>query len=334
MLKNCAISKDRDTDAAPGPARRGGPAALLHPALVVIASAALGRPAAPAHGGRAPTVEDQDRLLAQIRTQQGPAGLLAAGRHLDLVATEPVVLSLLNADGPAVLLDKIARLNRYLHANHRHAVLDLGPTHVELEHRSVGGPAPTADQSLFVCGLYLALLERIGCTQVECAFPDAVTADTVVYRDGRALDPPGAATGRWSIRWSGVAASRVLPGLDDVLLRELPADLERPSLAGQAAAVLRADLGRTWRVGQLAAALAVSPRTLQRRLRSDGTTFSQLLTSARIDEATRLLAAGEASIGDIGYATGFADTAHFTRTFKQATGLTPTAWWAAHVVRG
>jgi AraC-like DNA-binding protein len=30
--------------------------------------------------------------------------------------------------------------------------------------------------------------------------------------------------------------------------------------------------------------------------------------------------------------TGFADTAHFTRTFKQATGSTPSGWRTEHAV--
>jgi len=33
---------------------------------------------------------------------------------------------------------------------------------------------------------------------------------------------------------------------------------------------------------------------------------------------------------EIGYVTGFADTAHFTRTFKAAVGATPTDWRRAH----
>lgn len=243
-------------------------------------------------------------------------------------------MSLLNSDSPAVLLDKIARLNRYFHSNHRHCVTELAKLHVELEHRSISGPAPTVDQSLFVCGLYLALLERIGCHDLQCAFPDAPTGPRAVYLNGAAHNPPDARVGRWALSWSGVEAPRVLPGLDEILLRELPANLEVLSLADQAAAVFRTDLGKTWRVEDLAAHLALSPRTLQRRLRSDQTSFTKLLSSVRIDAASKLLASAETSIGDIGYTTGFADTAHFTRTFKQATGCTPTDWRAAQANDG
>lgn len=42
-----------------------------------------------------------------------------------------------------------------------------------------------------------------------------------------------------------------------------------------------------------------------------------------IDTAQELFNDPTRSITDIGYLTGFADTAHFSRTFKHASGLTP-----------
>jgi transcriptional regulator GlxA family with amidase domain len=36
-----------------------------------------------------------------------------------------------------------------------------------------------------------------------------------------------------------------------------------------------------------------------------------------------MLAAGRMAIADVAHATGFADQAHLSRVFKQATGLTP-----------
>ena len=53
------------------------------------------------------------------------------------------------------------------------------------------------------------------------------------------------------------------------------------------------------------------------------TTFSEYLTKIRIEHAKRLLLTGEHSIGDIGEKVGYNDYAHFHKSFKKATGVTP-----------
>jgi AraC family transcriptional regulator len=60
--------------------------------------------------------------------------------------------------------------------------------------------------------------------------------------------------------------------------------------------------------------------------RTLGCTFREYLTLIRIRRATDLLKQSSACITEIAFACGFSDHAHFTRTFKRATGLTPTAY--------
>jgi AraC family transcriptional regulator len=57
-----------------------------------------------------------------------------------------------------------------------------------------------------------------------------------------------------------------------------------------------------------------------------GCTFREYLTLIRLRRATDLLKRSSTSITEISFACGFSDHAHFTRTFKRATGLTPTAY--------
>ena len=298
---------------------------MMHPAIARIALAALG-PEVGSSGAQPIDRSVQARALDDILVRSGPDGLLGAGRHVDVVAGDPIVLALLNSDSPAVLLHKIERLNRYLHSHHRHRLLVFEADRVELEHVSTAATPPTAIESLFVCGLYLELLTRIGCVGLRCAFPDSETGDRDVFHHGRPSGVPADRTARWSIGWSSFEASRSLPGLDELLLRDLPPDLADRSVGTQVEAVIRSDVSRGWRLPMVASQLVVSPRTLQRRLRDEGRSFSQIVRSVRVNAAQELLDDPGRTVTQVGYVTGFADTAHFTRTFKAAVGVTPTDW--------
>jgi AraC-like DNA-binding protein len=78
------------------------------------------------------------------------------------------------------------------------------------------------------------------------------------------------------------------------------------------------------RVEQLAASAGLSPFRLNRRLRAlFGLTAAQLIATARIDAARRLLRGGAEPIAHIALACGYCDQSAFTRHFKATVGLTP-----------
>lgn len=72
-----------------------------------------------------------------------------------------------------------------------------------------------------------------------------------------------------------------------------------------------------------AAALHMTPRTLMRRLDSEGTSFQTIKDGVRRDIAIRDLTHGDKSIEAIAHDTGFASAANFHRAFRQWTGSTP-----------
>jgi AraC-like DNA-binding protein len=79
-------------------------------------------------------------------------------------------------------------------------------------------------------------------------------------------------------------------------------------------------------MGSVAAALAMSPRTLQRRLARERTTYRNLLAEVREDLARQHLAESRLSIAEIAFLLGFADVTSFHRAFKRWTHLTPRAY--------
>jgi AraC-like DNA-binding protein len=79
----------------------------------------------------------------------------------------------------------------------------------------------------------------------------------------------------------------------------------------------------------LAAETGASPRTLQRRLTERSISFSRLVTEARVEvAATHLCKANGPGLAEIGFIAGFADQAHFARTFSRAVGTTPSGYRA------
>jgi len=73
----------------------------------------------------------------------------------------------------------------------------------------------------------------------------------------------------------------------------------------------------------IATKLHMSPRSLQRRLQSEGTSFAQVLAELRRDLALRYLRDERIAIGEVGFLLGFLDVAAFHRAFKRWTGSTP-----------
>ncbi|HMR07463.1 MAG TPA: helix-turn-helix transcriptional regulator [Polyangiaceae bacterium] len=75
-----------------------------------------------------------------------------------------------------------------------------------------------------------------------------------------------------------------------------------------------------------ARALALSPRTLQRRLSDARTTFQDQMADARVAAAQRLLLDGSSPITRIAFDVGCASPQHLSALFKKRTGVSPSEW--------
>jgi AraC-like DNA-binding protein len=76
----------------------------------------------------------------------------------------------------------------------------------------------------------------------------------------------------------------------------------------------------------VAAGLAVSPRTLRRRLAEEGTSYRALVEEVREALAEELLATGSLSVEQVARRLGYAETASFTHAFTRWKGTSPRAW--------
>ncbi len=78
-----------------------------------------------------------------------------------------------------------------------------------------------------------------------------------------------------------------------------------------------------------AAALGLSPRSLQRKLRDEGTSLQRELNAARVEAAKTLLVETDAAIDVIAANVGCSSAQHLGLLFRRATGRTPRQWRAA-----
>jgi AraC-like DNA-binding protein len=82
-------------------------------------------------------------------------------------------------------------------------------------------------------------------------------------------------------------------------------------------------------LSEIARAMAMSDRNLQRALRNDGTSFQKVLDQVRRDLAISHLADPKTSAGQVGFLLGFSEPSAFHRAFRRWTGKAPSAYRAA-----
>lgn len=140
---------------------------------------------------------------------------------------------------------------------------------------------------------------------------------------------------RFDARWLAAVPVRDEAALEE-LLRGAPAVLiGRHEYGTTVTEQVRRTFARALREGRparlpeldrLAARLAVSPATLRRRLREEGTSYRRLKDQVRREAALAGLAGGREPIVELAARLGFSEDAAFHRAFRRWTGTTPGAY--------
>lgn len=78
------------------------------------------------------------------------------------------------------------------------------------------------------------------------------------------------------------------------------------------------------RLENIALALNITPRTLQRKLQDENTTYRELRDTIRYELASTLLKYKQLTISEIAYKLGYSELKSFRKAFKQWSGVTPT----------
>jgi len=146
---------------------------------------------------------------------------------------------------------------------------------------------------------------RFGCPALAIPIPRKLLSKTLP-RDGR-----------WGSRATGGSGEQ--------------ASLESPAadLVGSLRQVIETYLpGRHAKIEAAAEATGMSVRSLQRRLASEGLTFSRLVDEVRLEMAVPQLRDPDIKLTAIAFDLGYSDPAHFTRAFGRWAGVSPSEYRA------
>jgi len=88
-------------------------------------------------------------------------------------------------------------------------------------------------------------------------------------------------------------------------------------------AILELLAGGYPKLAQVAEQVDMAPRTLQRRLATLGTSYTELVNDLRFDLAAKLLRDQEMKISKVASELGFANHSGFCRAFNSWSGMTP-----------
>jgi AraC-like DNA-binding protein len=213
---------------------------------------------------------------------------------------------------------RIERRDDGLRLHHRFTV-PLEPGDEPAEHytvalmlnlaRGVAGPTWTPPEVTWQTGPTPAVMESSLFRGTRLAF--SRPASTIMF-PAELLDRP--------MPKNAVRTSPYAPDAEGLHMSPLPTDL-----AGSVREVIVSVTPREAhpRVEHVAAALGMSIRTLQRRLSDRGLSFEHILKKMRLELAGDLLVRTDTRILDVALDLGYSDHAHFTRAFRQWTGVSP-----------
>jgi AraC-like DNA-binding protein len=277
-------------------------------------------------------------LLSAVMGRHGPVPLLRVGEAIADHGFHPMLHALLRACGPADLIGRWLRLERYAHSHHRTAVDRLDDRGAALRHVSTDSTPPSAAEDLLVLGVYLGLLRAIGCREVSAWLGGGCLGRADGSWDGDAAARAVAAgeTAAWQLAWTSWQRLRPRgsPAAAPAPHGAPPVSFEECAEAAALAAILAEDPARQLSLVEAADRLGLTPRTLQRRLAAHGLTATAVGRAVQVRHACALIATGDDPLPAVGYVCGFSDQAHFTREFRRRVNMTPGAYRALVLASG
>lgn len=259
-----------------------------------------------------------------------PAFPIRLGEVVKSEAFHPLIFAALSSTNLVAAAMRIAQYKRLVAPMQLHVVEDEHTLTLEFEwlDRTVTAPASLmAFELVFLVQLTrLATRERVRPVAVKTPHPPKPSAEYTRFFGVRVQRSEACLVSfsRVDANRPFLTANEAMWKLFEPTLRQRLADLdETASFVDRVrAALLEALPGGGGSVDDIAGKLAASKRTLQRRLRDEGTSFQAVLATTREELARYYLANTSLPGAEISYLLGFEDPNSFFRAFHVWTGET------------
>jgi AraC-like DNA-binding protein len=300
----------------------------------VLASVHLDRKRLATRHGYIPSA-DFARLLEEAAAATGDDCFgLHLGARFNPKDTGPLAYVILHAPTIAVALANAAR---YLRVHNEGAEVEYArrPPLGYLYHQLTGVPSELrrqhAEYSLAIALGTIRLMAGSTWSPLEVQFEHKAPADTAEHV--RLFAAPvtfGCASAAFVVDLEFV--DREVPAADErlypILTQLLDDRLRAMPVEDMLLASLRQAIGDALRRGkpgltEVARALAIGPRTLQRRLAASKIVFKALVDDTRRRLALRYLEEPRHTLAEVSYLLGYSETSAFNRSFRRWTGATP-----------
>jgi len=269
----------------------------------------------------------KELMLQQLMDAEGPEKVLSLSEHFPLEApSSRLVYLLLNSPSPEAMIHKMGLYDRHFHASRKLELSESADRHMTVLNRASSPDIPTVAEELFLGGSVKNMLSLMGCEGLKMEWHAARSGHLREVLEGLEINAvPIEPHTRWRFHWERFKRPQQIIGLDDYLMTNtdlftLPTKVPITQIVEQH---LAADLTTRPSMEEMANRLGISARSLHRKLQEEGTSYSRLYSELRIKTASRLLRQSDASLTEIGFLSGYSDSAHFSREFKKVQKMPP-----------
>lgn len=290
------------------------------------------------------TDEPSNRIpLATYMRLLERAAILANDPHIGLHVYEKKNISEFGLFGYALLTAPTLRDAMLVSSNHQHAIQDRTELSLSMQgdrftmaYEVDYGDIPYCRHDSEIAIMFGLRLMRVligeSWSPSEVHFQHAMVGDGAAYRDAIRAPVLFEQSCNRAI-FDSAELDRSMPMADDGLFEILRGDLQRviddisvgSSLATDIKQAIRKELETGLPgIDDIANRLAVSRRTLQRRLADESLSFTDILEDTLEKMALHYLEATEFSLIDIALLLGYSDMSSFGRAFKRWRNCTPT----------